>query len=87
MSSYPPVEEPPKAFNNGNGSDDYDTEKGGYVGGVGADGEKHMGMDRQGHVIEGASAPRALHRKLEGRHMQMIAVGRYNCLPIATEIS
>lgn len=78
MSSYPPVEEPPKAFA-GHGVSMHPEHDGAHYDGekgfVASDGEKHMGMDSQGHVYEDVDAPRALHRKLQGRHMQMIAVG------------
>lgn len=73
MSSYPPVEQPPKAF--GNGPDDYEK---GYVTDdtrIGAEAEQHLGLDKEGHVVYDANAPRALHRKLQNRHMQMIAIG------------
>ena len=68
MSKYPPVEAPPKAFGN---------EEKGYIaddGNIGAEAEQ-LAMDKDGHVISETTDPRALHRKLKSRHMQMIAIG------------
>lgn len=78
MSSYPPVEDS-KAF------DDHHPQNSTHIGdherglmhsnSHAFDGEKNLGLDSHGHVITDAEAPRALHRDLQGRHMQMIAVG------------